>query len=89
MGKIQANMCIDVFFMYVNIGTCLFTPVFLYFLHLMLPFTPPPHYIIMVKCLLIQFHQNVFTWAERLGCKCDTHMTTLATTNILSPLLAG
>ena len=47
MEKIQANMCFDVVFLYENIGTCLFTPVFLYFLHLVLTFTP--HYIIMVK----------------------------------------
>ena len=51
MEKIRANMCVDVFFMYENIGTCLFTSVFLYFLHLVLPFTP--HYIIMVKGLYI------------------------------------
>ena len=47
MERIHANMCLDVFYMYENIGTYLFTPVFLYFLHLVLPFTP--HYIIMVK----------------------------------------
>ena len=51
MEKIQANMCFDVVFLYENIGTCLFTPVFLYFLHLVLTFTP--HYIIMVKGLLL------------------------------------
>ena len=37
-----------------------------------------------------QFHQNVFTWRERLaGLKHDPHMTTLATTSILTPPLAG
>ena len=46
--KIQANMCFDVVFLYENMGTCLFTPVFL---HLVLTFTP--HYIIMVKGLLV------------------------------------
>ena len=50
MEKIQANMFFDVVFLYGNIGTCLFTPVFLYFLHLVLTFTP--HYIIMVKGLI-------------------------------------
>ena len=47
MEKIHENMCFDV---YENIQTCLFTYVFLYFLHLVLNFTP--HYIIMVKGLL-------------------------------------
>ena len=50
MEKIQANMCFDVVFLSKNIRTCLFAHVFLYFLHLMLTFTP--HYIIMVKGLL-------------------------------------
>ena len=51
MEKIHENMCFDVVFLYENIRTCLFTYVFLYFLHLVLTFTP--HYIIMVKGLLI------------------------------------
>ena len=50
MEKIRANMCFDVVFLYENIRTCLFTYVLLYFLHLVLTFTP--HYIIMVKGLL-------------------------------------
>ena len=50
MEKIHENMCFDVVFLYKNIRTCLFTYVFLYFLHLVLTFTP--HYIIMVKGLL-------------------------------------
>ena len=50
MEKIHENMCFDVVFLYENIRTCLFTYVFLYFLHLVLTFTP--HYIIMVKGLL-------------------------------------
>ena len=49
MEKIHENMCFDVVFLYANIRTCLFTCVFLYFLHLVLTFTP--HYIIMVKGL--------------------------------------
>ena len=44
MEKIHENMCFDVVFLYENIRTCLFTYVFLYFLHLVLTFTP--HYII-------------------------------------------
>ena len=44
MEEIQANMCL-----YENIRACLFTYVFMYFLHLVLAFTP--HYIIMVKGL--------------------------------------
>ena len=51
MEKIHENMCFDVVFLYKNIRTCLFTYVFLYFLHLVLTFTP--HYIIMVKGLFI------------------------------------
>ena len=51
MEKIHDNMCFDVVFLYENIITCLFTYVFLYFLQLVLTFTP--HYIIMVKGLLI------------------------------------
>ena len=47
MEKIHENMCFDVVFLYENIRTCLFTYVFLYFLHLVLTFTP--HYIIMVN----------------------------------------
>ena len=50
MEKIHENMCFDVVYLYENIITCLFTYVFLYFLHLVLTFTP--HYIIMVKGLL-------------------------------------
>ena len=50
MEKIHENMCFDVVCLYENIRTCLFTYVFLYFLHLVLTFTP--HYIIMVKGLL-------------------------------------
>ena len=50
MEKIHENMCFDVVFLYENIRTCLFTYVFLYFLHLVLTFTP--HYIVMVKGLL-------------------------------------
>ena len=50
MEKIHENMCFDVVFLCENIRTCLFTYVFLYFLHLVLTFTP--HYIIMVKGLL-------------------------------------
>ena len=46
MEKIHENMCFDVVVLYENIRTCLFTYVFLYFLHLVLTFTP--HYIIMV-----------------------------------------
>ena len=42
--------CFDVVFLFENIRTCLFTRVFMYFLHLVLTFTP--HYIIMVKGLL-------------------------------------
>ena len=56
MEKIHENMCFDVVFLYENIRTCLFTYVFLYFLHLVLTFTP--HYIIMVKGLLLE---NVLT----------------------------
>ena len=56
MEKIHENMCFDVVFLYENIRTCLFTYVFLYFLHLVLTFTP--HYIIMVKGLLKIAHQN-------------------------------
>ena len=52
MEKIQENMCFDVV-LYENI-TCLFTHFLLYFLHLVLTFTPPPHYIIMVKGLLVK-----------------------------------
>ena len=51
MEKIHENMCFDVVCLYENIRTCLFTYVFLYFLHLVLTFTP--HYIIMVKGLLV------------------------------------
>ena len=43
-------MCFDVVFLFENMRTCLFTRVFMYFLHLVLTFTP--HYIIMVKGLL-------------------------------------
>ena len=43
-------MCFDVVLLYENIRTCLFTYVFLYFLYLVLTFTP--NYIIMVKGLL-------------------------------------
>ena len=50
METIHENMCFDVVFLYENIRTCLFTYVLLYFLHLVLTFTP--HYIIMVKGLL-------------------------------------
>ena len=50
MEKIHENMCFDVGFLFENIRTCLFTHVFMYFLHLVLTFTP--HYIIMVKGLL-------------------------------------
>ena len=53
MEKIHENMCFDVVFVFENIGTCLFTSVFMYFLHLVLTFTP--HYIIMVKGLLHKF----------------------------------
>ena len=44
MEKIHENMCFDVVFLYKNIRTCLFTYVFLYFLHLhvVLTFTPSP-----------------------------------------------
>ena len=51
MEKIHENMCFDVVFLYENIRTCVFTYVFLYFLHLVLTFTP--HYIIMIKGLLL------------------------------------
>ena len=44
MEKIHENMCFDVVFLYENIRTCLFTYVFLYFLHLVLTFTPPLHH---------------------------------------------
>ena len=44
-------MCFDVVFVFENIRTCLFTRVFMYFLHLVFTFTP--HYIIMVKGLLV------------------------------------
>ena len=47
MEKIQAKMCFDVVFSYENIRACLFTYVFLYFLHLVLTF--------MVKGLLQLF----------------------------------
>ena len=43
MEKIQANVCFDVVFLYENIRTCLFTHVLLYFLHLVLTFTPLHH----------------------------------------------
>ena len=36
--------CFDVVFLYENIRTCLFTYVLLYFLHLVLTFTPPLHH---------------------------------------------
>ena len=44
MEKIQANICFDVVFLYKNIRASLFTHVFLYFLHLVLTFTPPLHH---------------------------------------------
>ena len=44
MENIQANMCFDVVFLYENIGTCLFTPAFPYFLRLVLTFTRPLHH---------------------------------------------
>ena len=47
MEKIHENVCFDEV---IFLTTCLFTYVFLYFLHLVLLFTP--HYIIMVKGLL-------------------------------------
>ena len=43
MEKIQ-NMYFDVVFLSKNIRTCLFTHVFLNFLHLVLTFTPPLHH---------------------------------------------
>ena len=45
-------MCFDVVFLYENIRTCLFTHVYMYFLHLVLTFIP--HYIIMVKGPFVQ-----------------------------------
>ena len=59
MERIHENMCFDVVFLYENIRTCLFTCtyVFLYFLHLVLTFTP--HYIIMVKGLLVRIRTSL------------------------------
>ena len=55
MEKIQANS-FDIVFLYENIRTmsCLFTHVLLYFLHLVLTFTP--YYIIMVKVYYLCFY---------------------------------
>ena len=62
MEKIHENMCFDVVFLYESIRTCLFTYVFLYFLHLVLTFTP--HYIIMVKGL---FRESLGTRPREAG----------------------
>ena len=65
MEKIHENLCFDVVFLYENIRTCLFTYVFLYFLHLVLTFTP--HYIIMVKGLFRVFVQTRRVKKKRSG----------------------
>ena len=67
MEKIHENMCFDVVFLYENIQTCLFTYVFLHFLHLVLTFTP--HYIIKVKGLL---HTKVWIMLEFLHYICGS-----------------
>ena len=51
MEKIQANVCFDVIFLYENnIRTCFFMHVLLYFLLLVLTFTP--YYIIIIALIL-------------------------------------
>ena len=44
MEKIQANVCLDVFFMYENIGICLFNTCFPVFSPFSAPFYPPLHH---------------------------------------------
>ena len=75
MEKIQANMCLDVYVMYKNIGTCLFTPLFLYFLHLVLPFTPPLHHngrgsIIISLGQYTSVSQDTDGTSKRINCSC-------------------
>ena len=67
MEKIHENMCFDVVFLFENIGTCLFTHVFMYFLQLVLTFTP--HYIIMVKGLLmntVMLKSKLALWENKM-----------------------
>ena len=59
MEKIHENVCFVVF-LYENMRTCLFT---YYFLHLVLTFTP--HYIIMVKGLLVRDEESAHTLPQQ------------------------
>ena len=65
MEKIQANMCFDVVFLYINIRTYLFTR-YPYFLHVYSAHLS--HYITMVKGLL-KPHNNIVRYIPIIKCQ--------------------